>query len=250
MTEGSTWTSLEVAKLVVSALTPIAVAFLTFAITRATDRAEQARKDDADRAERARKEEADRAERAEKEAAKRAERAEKEAAKRAERVEWANRRAVERLLELHEKMAPLMNDLMCFFRTIGDFRDIDPPSAIRKKRELDKLYFVNEHLFHPTFRERYREFMNECFEHWKSPGEDAKMKASALWLKGERGERGWDDSWNRLFTKEPPDARALRRLQKESYERAMEAFAAQLGLGISPHEVQSQPVQSQPVPRL
>jgi len=29
-----------------------------------------------------------------------------------------------------------------------------------------------------------------------------------LWLKGERGERGWDDSWNRLFTKEPADARA------------------------------------------
>jgi hypothetical protein len=160
MTEGSTWTSLEVAKLVVGALTPIAVAFLTFAITRATDRADQARKEEADRAERA----------------------EKEAAKRAERVEWANRRAVERLLELHEKMAPLMNDLMCFFRTIGDFRDIDPPSAIRKKRELDKLYFVNEHLFHPTFRSRYQEFINECFEHWKSPGEDAKIKASALWL--------------------------------------------------------------------
>lgn len=49
MTEGSTWTSLEVAKLVVGALTPIAVAFLTFAITRATDRADQARKEEADR---------------------------------------------------------------------------------------------------------------------------------------------------------------------------------------------------------
>jgi hypothetical protein len=44
MSEGSEWTSLEVAKLVVSGLTPIVVAFLTVAITRATKRAERRKK--------------------------------------------------------------------------------------------------------------------------------------------------------------------------------------------------------------
>lgn len=200
LSESGAWTSLEITRLAVSALTPIVVAFLTLAITRAT---------------------------------KQAERREAEAAKRAEQAEWVNRRAIERLLELHARMAPLMNDLMCFFRTIGHFRDIDPPTAITKKRELDKLYFVNEQIFDPAFRARYQEFMHECFEHWKSPGEDAKIKASASWLKSERGVRGWNEDWNRLFTKEPHDGRALRHLQREKYNQAMEAFAAQLGLGAS-----------------
>jgi hypothetical protein len=137
-------------------------------------------------------------------------------------------------------MAPLMNDLVCFFTTIGHFRDIDPPAVIERKRQLDKLYFINEHLFDSTFRARYQQFIDAYFEHWKSPGEDAKIKASASWIRGERGPRTWDRDWDRLFTPEPIDGGALARSQREKYDRAMEAFAAQLGLGSPPNEARLQ----------
>jgi hypothetical protein len=52
------------------------------------------------------------------------------------------RRAVERLIELHKEMAPLMNDLMCFFRLIGHFREIDPPEALTRKRQLDRIFYA------------------------------------------------------------------------------------------------------------
>ena len=73
----SSWNSLEVAKLVVGALTTLAVAVLGVLVAQASRRGEEAA--------------------------------------------WWSRRAVERLVELHKEMAPLLNDLLCFFRTRGHF---------------------------------------------------------------------------------------------------------------------------------
>lgn len=130
-----------------------------------------------------------------------------DAARAAENAQWANRRAVERLIELHKEMAPLLNDLMCFFRMIGHFREIDPPDAIARKRQLDRIFFANEHLFGMTFRQKYKLLMSKYFALWESPGQNAKLKASATRLRMERGPTAsWDDSWDRLF--EPvPDSR-------------------------------------------
>jgi len=66
------WNSLEVVKVSVSALTPVLVATLTVVVAAANKRREQAE----------------------------------------ERLEWVTRRAVDRLLELHKEMAPLLNDLL------------------------------------------------------------------------------------------------------------------------------------------
>ena len=194
------WTWLEISKLLVSLLTPLIVAGVGIVVARAARSAEQAQI---------------------------------KATKVAEDAEWRNRRAVDRLLELHAAMAPLMNDLICVLATIGDFRDIDPPTLIAKKRQLDKLYFVNEHLFSHEFRQAYAEYIEQCFEHWMSPGEDAKIRMSAEWLRGERGGRGWEPGWQQLLIDEPgvDESLTLKRRQKESYGRAMEAFARQLGLG-------------------
>jgi hypothetical protein len=191
------WNSLEIAKLIVSVLTPLAVALLSFAVTRAGKRAEDAAAD---------------------------------AARRAESSEWANRRAIERLIELHKEMAPLLNDLMCFFRLIGHFREIDPPAALARKRQLDRTFYANEHLFGRAFRDSYLAFMERCFAHWQSPGQDAKMKASATRLRDERGAAAyWNDDWNVLFD-DVSHSSDLRRNQKAAYDVVMAAFAAELGL--------------------
>jgi hypothetical protein len=152
--QGSVWNSLEITRLVVSVLTPLAVAILGVAVTKASKRAEVASA---------------------------------AAARAAENAQWANRRAVERLIELHKELAPALNDLMCFFRQIGHFREIDPPAALACKRRVDRIFYANEHLFGLVFRQKYRDFMGKCFAMWESAGEDAKMKSSAIRLRNERG---------------------------------------------------------------
>jgi hypothetical protein len=164
--QGSVWNSLEITKLVVGVLTPLAIAIIGIAVTRAAKQAEARAAD---------------------------------TARVLEEAQWVNRRAVERLIELHKEMAPLLNDLMCFFRLVGQFREIDPPGALARKRKVDRIFYANEHLFGTAFREKYQVFMGKCFAHWESPGQDAKMKASAARLRAERGAAAsWDDNWNEL----------------------------------------------------
>jgi hypothetical protein len=112
------WNSLEIVQLAIGIMTPLAVALLGIIVTRAANKAEARAAD---------------------------------LATAYEASQWANRRAVERLIELHKEMAPLLNDLMCFFRMIGHFREIDPPGALARKRQVNRIFYANEHLFSAEF---------------------------------------------------------------------------------------------------
>ncbi len=165
--EQGDWTSLDLAQLAVSALTPLLVLFLTWAVSQRAKRADQA---------------------------------ESREAARAAAADRANRRAVDRLVELHKEMAPLINDLYCFFTRVGHFREIDPPTLVTKKRQLDKLYFVNEYLFDVELRRDYQAFMQECFKQFAGAGQDAKIRTSRTQLRRERGNLAeWDGSWDALL---------------------------------------------------
>jgi hypothetical protein len=193
----ATWNSLEIWKLAVGALTPITVAILGIMVDRASKRAETAAAT---------------------------------AARLAENAQWANRRAVERLIELHKEIAPLLNDMLCFFTRVGHFREIDPPDMLARKRKLDHIFFVNEHLFSSDLRAKYHALMQECFAHWESFGQDARMRTSAYALRAERGAVAkWDNAWTALFA-ELHDTRELTRAQRQAYEAVMLAFAANLGI--------------------
>lgn len=177
------WTSLETTKVVISVLTPLAVAIIGWQVTRVGKRIEQA--------------------------------------------QWSARTVVERRLELHKEMAPKLNDLVCFFTWIGNFRATDPPRAIATKRELDGAYFPNEHLFSHEFRAAYLAFTEVCFQHYVGPGQDALLRTWREHLKTERGTGvTWDDEWDRLFSPTPAQPAE----QRAAYDRVMAAFAADLGV--------------------
>lgn len=196
---GNDWTSLEVVKLVISALTPIAVVVLTLVVTRSTDRVRAAQ----DRA-----------------------------VQRLEAAERANRRVLDLLIEVHERMAPELNDLYCFVRLRGHFRDIDPPDALQRKRSCDRLFHVHRHLFDDDFRARYQDFVEACFAHFGDPGVEARIRGSRADLRRERGASApWDAAWDALFEAEPEDGPQQRQAQEDAYRRLMDAFARQLGLG-------------------
>jgi hypothetical protein len=152
------------------------------------------------------------------------------AARRVEDAQWSSRKLVERRIELYDEMAGPLNDLFCFFRMVGHFREVEPPVAVDTKRKLDKAFYANQFLMTEDFRGLYHVFINTCFVPWNDPGHDAKLRSSVARQRGERGpEAPWDDEWNSLFVTDPTRA-ATRASIDSSYGALMERFAAECGV--------------------
>jgi hypothetical protein len=184
MSGASGWTSLELAKLAVSVLTPLLLVVLGVVVSRAARRVEQA--------------------------------------------QWASRRLIERRIELYDQLAPLLNDLFCFFTFVGSFKAIDPPRVVDLKRELDKIFYVNRYLFGESFCKAYEDFMSLCFMTYYGAGQDAKLRAAFDRQREMRGNPAeWKADWAGLFTGE---SRSSEELIKEGYELLMTSFARELGI--------------------
>lgn len=180
MSAAEEWTSLEIAKLVVSALTPIFLFVLGYMVTRAARRVEEA--------------------------------------------QWASRKLVERRLELYEEMAPTLNDLFCFFALVGHYREVSPPDAISRKRQLDRTFHAHAPLFTPEFRQRYEDFMDVCFLPFTGAGQPVRLRASREAQKRER--TTWESEWDAMFAEgeeSSPQQIAI------AYDDMMDAFASQVG---------------------
>jgi hypothetical protein len=184
MTAATEWSSLEVVKLIVAAMTPVLVFGLGFMVTRAARRLEEA--------------------------------------------QWADRKLIERRLELYDKLAPPLNDLFCFFTTVGHFRDITPPDALDRKREADKVFHVNRYLFSPEFGDRYTEFMDACFKQYVGAGKDALLRTSADHQRNERGKASWPAEWTEDFVTEVEEQTPLSEIRR-MYDALMHGFSRQVG---------------------
>jgi hypothetical protein len=178
------WTSLEIVKLAVAALTPLLVLLIGVMVTRATRRVEQA--------------------------------------------QWASRTLIAKRLELFDEMAVPLNDLLCFFRLVGDFQAISPPEAIARKRTLDKLFYTHEALMSEEFGARYKAFINVCFEPFTAIAHDARLKASVQRQRKERGAR-WNDAWEACFVDQEKDLVTPPGTVDREYRALMRCFAEQVG---------------------
>jgi hypothetical protein len=187
------WNSLEIVKLVVAALTPIAVALMGWWISRYL--------------------------------------------KRLEHLQWANQKAVEKRLDIYSQLAPLLNDLYCYFDFIGDWKMKDPVAALSLKRCADRLFYVNAALFSQRVREAYRDFIDLCFV----PGPLEEYDATAT-LKtdvnirremfAKRGE-AWRPEWDRYF--ESRERISSRDEIVTGYRKMMDAFVQEPGVGLKEH---------------
>jgi hypothetical protein len=81
----------------------------------------------------------------------------------------------------------------------GHFREVTPPGAIKRKRQLDRAVYANESIFGPTFLSAYDSFMSLCFKAYAGGvGADAKIRASIARQRAERGST-WKNEWGELF---------------------------------------------------
>jgi hypothetical protein len=150
-------------------------------------------------------------------------------ARRIEDLQWANRTIVERRLEIYSELAPMLNDIFCFFMMVGDFHATSPPEVIQKKREADRTFFVNAPLFSRKFQERYTDFINTCFLQFSGIGRPALLRSSAAMQRAERN-RQWDDQWDSLFSNRD-ESSSVEEVAR-AYDALMDAFALEVGVRV------------------
>jgi len=116
-----------------------------------------------------------------------------------EERQWIRRKKYDSRVDRWQEIAPPLNDLLCFFMLFGHFREVTPPGAIKRKRQLDRAVYANQNIFGTAFLSAYDGFMSLCFRPYAGGvGADAKIRASMPRQRAERGPT-WKDEWEKLF---------------------------------------------------
>lgn len=190
--QASLWSSLEIAKLIVSALTPIMVVIVGLWIGRSL--------------------------------------------KRLEYLQWTNQTITEKRIAVFEELAPLLNDLLCYFTFVGCWKDLKPPDVVGRKRKMDRIVHVNAPLFSKDFADRYNEFIDACYSTYSGWGKDAKLRT--LWERRKAAAGGaWNPEWDACFADDNKcfDPQVV----KQRYEFLMSRFSEELGVGLHSDHVPS-----------
>lgn len=143
---------------------------------------------------------------------------------------WANQKVIEKRIAIYDELAPLLNDLFCYYYFVGNWKELSPKHVLDIKRRLDKRVYTYASMFSKDFKELYDGLINLCFEHYTGSGRDAKLRTSIGW----NGERKtaladvWDDRWDEMFCKDVDKNHAEE--IKDAYELLMSRFASELGI--------------------
>jgi len=147
------------------------------------------------------------------------------ASRRIEQVQWANQTVVTHRLNVFDKLAPGLNQLLCFATFVGSWKEIDPRKAIAIKRDLDQTMYANKVLFSDELFAAYHRFMTVLFAMFSTTGADAKVRAPIESNWGSRRDlRWWDDAMSDLFT---DDAASVTEIQ-DAYDELGQQFRADL----------------------
>lgn len=176
------WNWLEVAKLCVGVLTPLAVAGIGIYIHRVT--------------------------------------------KRFEHLQWRSQKLIEKRLAIYDDVAPLLNDVLCYFTYVGSWADVEPATIVALKRTLDKKLYLAAPMFSPEFFAACMDFQNLCFATYNRWGQAAKLRSA--FVRRQQAHNAWKPEWDAYFCEpgqisKPEDVRA-------AYTAIMGIFAADIGV--------------------
>jgi len=138
---------------------------------------------------------------------------------------WVNQKVVEKRLEIYDQLAPELNDVLCYFTFVGCWKDLDPPTVVKMKRDLDRKLHLAKPLFPAEFFAACRAFLNECFLSFGGGwGSDAQLRTTVAG-RMEVHPRPWDPSWAQHFSEEHADPDTV----QELYKNVMKEFSASFG---------------------
>jgi hypothetical protein len=151
--------------------------------------------------------------------------------KRLEHSQWVNQKLVEKRIEIAEELAPTLNDLYCYFRWVGGWKDLSPTDVVDRKRRLDRTVHVNLPFMSPACAVAYDKFMSTLFATYAGAGQDAKLRTTLTSIWGDRradyrGATAWNSDWDCMLTDRAADRDELR----ARYTALMSELARQTGV--------------------
>jgi hypothetical protein len=155
-------------------------------------------------------------------------------AKRVETAQWANQKLIEKRIAIYDELAPLINDLYCYYMCVGNYKEFTPLQIIAIKRNLDKKVYIYAPLFSPDFIYSYNKFIHLCFLTYTGVGHDARLRTLIEHPMG--GDRKkvssfpWQTEWDVLFARKEQYS-PLEEIDA-SYKRFMSRFSEELGVGL------------------
>lgn len=147
--------------------------------------------------------------------------------KRFEDLQWRSQKLIEKRLAIYDELAPMFNDLLCYFTYVGSWKELDPPTVVLLKREADKKIHLAAPLFSVDFFEACREFQNLCFETYSGWGRDARLRTQFQRRQEAKGTE-WKVEWNECFSEN--NSVSDPQLIKDAYKKIMEIFALDIGV--------------------
>jgi hypothetical protein len=144
-------------------------------------------------------------------------------ARKFEQRAWQNQKLIEKRLAIYDEIAPLLNDVLCYFTFVGSWKDMKPTEVVALKRLLDKKIHLAAPLLSPEFYKEATEFIDLCFETYTAWGQDAKLRTQPE-RRREATRQSWDSAWDALFTANCSDPREIR----AAYQDVMQVFSRDL----------------------
>jgi hypothetical protein len=148
--------------------------------------------------------------------------------KRFEYHQWQSQKLVEKRLAVYDDLAPLLNDLLCYFTYVGGWRDLNPPDIVSLKRVIDKNIHLAAPLFTTEFFVSCMTLQDLCFKPYGAWGHDASLRTHFK-RRQEARAKDWNNDWNSYFSEDVSDPEAI----QAAYKRVMGAFAQDIGVNTS-----------------
>ena len=148
--------------------------------------------------------------------------------KKFEHRQWRNQKLIEKRLLIYDELAPLLNDLFCYFTYVGGWKEFTPDEIVQKKRVIDKKVYIAAPLFTDNFFIEIQAFIHLCFKTYQGWGTNAKLLTDNKRRK-EVLDKNWDNDWDSLFIENANEVTAGYRI-KEGYFRIMKVFSDNIGL--------------------
>ena len=150
--------------------------------------------------------------------------------KRWEANQWRNQELIKARLEYYRQLVPKLNDLMCYFVYIGQWKGVTPPTILDLKRTVDKEFFCSKPLFSDGVGTAYNEFMDLCFSIFGGMGTDAKLRTGFDHRQEVMGPQ-WNPAWETMFTHRTSETLQNDRDNvRRAYDKLIDAFADDIEL--------------------
>lgn len=145
-----------------------------------------------------------------------------------EASQWRNQELIKARLQYFDRLAPMLNDLMCYFTYIGRWKELTPPDVIAIKREADRLFLSVAPLFSQRAVDEYQEFSRLCFAMGSGWGLDARLRTGFTTRREAPAGVPWRAEWEQLFV--PADEIPKEKAFKDGYDRLLAALVEDIEL--------------------